>query len=116
MSKVQWLKLWLCVGMLFAFLSGGTMSWLLNQVLRPVEALPSTVESSDEFVNRFVEEIGLDGEQAVRLESIVQEWKKERLELEQRYRPEFTSLNERFQVRIEEILTPDQLDLYEGGR
>lgn len=116
MSKVQWLKLWLCIGMLFAFLSGGTMSWLLNQVLRPVEALPSTVESSDEFVNRFVEEIGLDEAQAARLEAIVQEWKKERLELERRYRPEFTELNEQFQTQIDEILTPEQLELYKGGR
>ncbi len=116
MSKIRLLKIWLCIGMLFAFLSGGTMSWMLNQVLTPMEALPDLGESSDEFVKRFVAEVGLDEAQARSLDKIVQAWKNERLDLQRRYQPEFTRLNEEFQSRIDAILTEEQLVRYQGGQ
>ena len=115
MSKIRLLKIWLCAGMLFAFLSGGTTSWLLNRVLEPVQALPDSPESSDEYVRRFVAEFGLDDEQAKSLGRVVNEWKDERVRLVDRFKPEFTRLNERYEERIIDLLTPEQRSLYTGG-
>jgi hypothetical protein len=115
MTKIGWLKIWLCIGMLFAFLSGGTMSWFLNQVLHPAVALPDRPETSDEYVRRFVAEVGLDASQAERLARIVEEWKAERIRLQQRYQPEFTELNERYEEQIVSILDSEQRERYEGG-
>jgi len=118
MSKVRLLKIWLCVGMLFAFLSGGTMSWFLNQFVHRLEALPAKPEMNDEWRDRFIEEFGLDGAQAEDLTRILEEYWIARLELQEEYRRPFTELQQRYEERIVDILTPEQMtryELYEGG-
>jgi hypothetical protein len=115
MSKVKLVKIWLCIGVLFAFLSGGTVSWLLNQMLYPLAALPDTPGVSDTWVDRFIREMRLSDDQARELREIVEGWEESRIELQHEYQQRFKRVNNDFEDRIKGILTLDQLEAYEGG-
>jgi len=115
MSKVKLIKIWLCAGVLFAFLSGGTVSWFLNHILHPLEAADPYPYASESWKERFVREMGLDAVQSDDLVRILGGWEESRIVLQEEYRDRFQTLNREFEKRIKEILTPEQLERYEGG-
>ncbi len=115
MSKIRLLKIWLCIGMLLAFLSGGTMSWFLNQFLHRLEALPATPEASEEWKERLIRDLGLDETQQTDLEAVLDEWQMDRLDLQREYQPRWREIQLRYEERIQGLLRPEQLERYQGG-
>ena len=115
MSKVKLVKIWLCIGVLFAFLSGGTVSWLLNQMLYPLVALPEQPGVSDTWLDRFVREMELSDDQAAELREVVGGWEESRIDLQYEYQERFKRVNNDYESQIKGLLTPGQLERYEGG-
>ena len=113
MSKVRLVKIWLCVGVLLAFLSGGAVSWMLNQTLRPLQALPSHPEASEDWRDRIIRELGLDEDQVRDLDRILENWQRDRMDLQAQFQPKFKEINTVYEQQIlEEVYTPEQRDRY----
>ena len=108
MSKVQALKIWMCVGLLFAFLSGASVVLFVN----PMEAPIADIQSPQQFLEDFSREMDLDEEQKRELVVLLDAWEEKRNEIRARYQPEVNDLNVEYQGKIEALLTPAQLEIY----
>lgn len=112
MSKVRTLKIWVCIALLFAFASGISVAVFV----KPIEALPTDVQSAAEFMEDFARDMDLDEQQKRELVIIMDEWTEKRNEIRARYQPEVNVLNENYQMKIEGLLTPTQLERYNSAQ